>query len=249
MNQTFDRKLTLKNRLKLLENINLMYWYRNLFKIQLTDLNMNEAKVLEIGSGTSPINYLYPNVVTSDILNLEYIDHIFDCHNIESFRDIEDGSLDAIIMTNVLHHLRKPILFINRAASKLKYNGIICATEPYLSFVSKILYKYIHHEKLDLKITAPELNDVSGPLSSSNIALPYLMFFRQKAWLSDLKEKYTIDISSYYTFSSYFISGGISKKIAIPHQIYKRIFKIDSYLANIMPNIFASFFIVKLSRK
>ena len=39
---------------------------------------------------------------------------------IDNLDAIKDNSLDVITLTNVLHHLKNPIAFLNRAASKLK---------------------------------------------------------------------------------------------------------------------------------
>ena len=71
------------------------------------------------------------NVVTSDVLELDYLDLVFDCHEIDKLVRIEDNSLDVITLTNVLHHLKSPIDFLNAAAAKLKPGGKVIATEPY----------------------------------------------------------------------------------------------------------------------
>ena len=71
--------------------------------------------------------------MTSDVLDLDYLDLVFDCHEIDKLDAIEDNSLDVITLTNVLHHLKSPIAFLNRAASKLKPGGKVIATEPFFS--------------------------------------------------------------------------------------------------------------------
>ena len=46
---------------------------------QFKDLPPPEAlSILEIGSGTSPLMRFHPNVVTSDVLELDYLDLVFD---------------------------------------------------------------------------------------------------------------------------------------------------------------------------
>src|SRR6058998_3828603 len=172
-----DRAATLRNRARLGTNKNLLFWYRELYQDQFRDLpDPSTLSILEVGSGTSPLKQFLSNVITSDVLDLDYLDLVFDCHQIDKLDAIEDDSLDVITLTNVLHHLKSPIAFLNRAASKLKSGGKVIATEPFFSVVSTLIFKYLHHEPVDFRISEPELRYVEGPLGSANIALPWLIF-------------------------------------------------------------------------
>ena len=245
-----DKNKTLKNRELLLGNNNLLFWYKKLFEGQLEGINTNRVKVLEIGSGTSPIKLFYKNILTSDIIDVDYVDYVFDCQNIDAVNDIHDESVDCIVFTNVLHHVENPILFFIKSAKKLKRGGQIIATEPYFSILSSIVYRYIHHEEVDFTIHIPKLNNVvAGPLSSSNIALPYLIFFKRDSWLNNLKNIYDISMPKYYTSLAYFLTGGISRKIPCAPWLYKIIFLCDKFLSNLLPRVFTSFFTVRLTKK
>ena len=184
-----DRAATLRNRARLGANKNLLFWYRELYRDQFKDFpNPATLSILEVGSGTSPLKQFLSNVITSDVLDLDYLDLVFDCHEIDKLDAIKDESLDVITLTNVLHHLKSPIVFLNRAASKLKPGGKVIATEPFFSLLSTPIFKYLHHETVDFRIAEPELKDVHGPLASANIALPWLIFFRRRDWLESLNE-------------------------------------------------------------
>src|SRR6266487_2685215 len=175
-----DRAITLRNRARLGANQNLLFLYRELYRDQFKDFpNPAALSILEIGSGTSPLKQFLPSVITSDVLDLDYLDLVFDCHEIDKLDAIADNSLDVITLTNVLHHLKSPIEFLNRAASKLKVGGKVIATEPFFSVLSTPIFKYLHHEPVDLQISEPELAKVQGPLASANIALPWLIFFQR----------------------------------------------------------------------
>src|SRR6266481_8449647 len=109
-----DRAATLRNRARLVANKNLLFWYRELYRDQFRDLpNPATLSILEIGSGTSPLKQFLSNVITSDVLDLEYLDLVFDCHEIDKLDSIKDNSIDVITLTNVLHHLKKPLEFVN----------------------------------------------------------------------------------------------------------------------------------------
>lgn len=247
-----DRAATLRNRARLGANKNLLFWYRELYRDQLKDLPDPAAlSILEIGSGTSPLKQFLPNVVTSDVLDLDYLDLVFDCHEIDKLGAIEDNSLDVITLTNVLHHLKSPIAFLNRAASKLKSGGKVIATEPFFSLVSTPIFKYLHHEQVDFRISEPELKDVQGPLASANIALPWLIFFRRRDWVESLNEKYNVEKCSLRSFTalSYMATGGISRKLPIPRWVYRAFFPMDLFLSRCFPRLSASFFTVVLPRR
>src|SRR5437762_14153887 len=110
-----DRAATLRNRARLGANKNLLFWYRELYRDQFRDLpDPSTLSILEVGSGTSPLKQFLSNVMTSDVLDLDYLDLVFDCHEIDKFDGIMDDSLDVITLTNVLHHLKRPIEFLNQ---------------------------------------------------------------------------------------------------------------------------------------
>jgi len=246
-----DRAATLRNRAQLSANKNLLFWYRELYRDQFKDFaNPAALSILEIGSGTSPLKRFLPNVITSDVLDLDYLDIVFDCHEIDRLDAVEDNSLDVITLTNVLHHLKSPILFLNRAATKLKAGGKVVATEPFFSALSTPIFKYLHHEAIDFRISEPELGQVQGPLASANIALPWLIFFRRPEWLQRLNDNFDLTAFSVRPFSalSYMATGGISHRLPVPGFLYRMLFLADLALSRRFPAFCAAFFTVTLTR-
>jgi SAM-dependent methyltransferase len=250
--QAEDRATTLRNRAQLAGNKNLLFWYRRLYRDQFRDLpNPQALSILEVGSGTSPLKQFLSNVITSDVLDLDYLDLVFDCHEIDKLNAIKDNSIDVITLTNVLHHLKSPIGFLNCAASKLKSGGKVIATEPFFSVLSTPVFKYLHHEPVDFRISEPELGEVQGPLASANIALPWLIFFQRREWLQRLNENFDIATFSTRPFSalSYMATGGISRKLPIPHFLYRALFSADLTISQRFPGFCAAFFTVTLVRR
>ena len=247
-----DRAQTLRNRARLGANRNLLFWYRELYRDQFRDFpNASALSILEVGSGTSPLKQFLPNIITSDVLDLDYLDLVFDCHKIDKLDAIKDNSLDVITLTNVLHHLQSPIRFINRASGKLKSGGKVIATEPFFSVLSSPIFKYLHHEPVDFQISEPELAQVHGPLASANQALPWLIFLRRSEWLQRLNQNFDISSLSVRPFTalSYMMTGGISHKIPIPHFLYRAWFPVDLAFSRWLPRLCASFFTVTLTRR
>ena len=250
--QAKDRAATLCNRARLGANKNLLFWYRELYRDQLKDFpNPAALAILEIGSGTSPLKQFLSNVVTSDVLDLEYLDLVFDCHEIDKLDAIKDNSLDVITVTNVLHHLKSPIVFLNAAAAKLRSGRKVIATEPFFSVLSTPIFKYLHHEPVDFRISEPELGDLEGPLVLANIALPWLIFFRNREWLQRLNDNYDVGNLSirYFTALSYMITGGISHRLPVPSLLYRMLFPLDLGLSRCFPKFCAAFCTVTLTRR
>src|SRR5262249_32805393 len=247
-----DRVLTLRNRARLDANKNLLFWSRQLYRDQFTDFpDPGALSILEIGTGTSPLKQFLSNVVTSDVLNLDYLDLLFDCHEIDKLDAIEDNSLDVITLTNVLHHLKSPIAFLNRAASKLKSGGKVIATEPFFSVLSTAIFKYLHHEPVDFRISEPELGEVHGPLASANIALPWLIFFQNREWRQRLNDNFDVPglATRPFTALSYMVSGGISHRLPIPQFLYRMLFCVDFAISRRFPRSCAAFFTLTMTRR
>ena len=248
-----DRAATLKNRAKLRDNKNLYAWYQALYEHQFSKLsgNMKDKNILEIGSGSSPLKLLYPDVMTSDVLALDYLDYVFDCHEIGSSTVFADGELDVITLTNVLHHLRAPLQFLHGAARKLGPKGVLIATEPYYSAISTPIYRLLHHEDTDFQIKQPVLNNFVGPLTSANMALPQLIFFRHPSWSASLwkyyrKERFEI---AFFSSLSYMLTGGMSYKVPVPAWLYRRLLPLDLHLGSLLPDLAAAFFTIYLWKK
>lgn len=247
-----DIEATLKNRNVLFQRKNFLYWYKRLYERLLgTKESVSGLRILEVGSGTSPLKHFYPTVLTSDIMPLDYVDYVFDAHDIDGLSKIENESLDVITLTNVLHHMQDPISFLSRARNKLRTGGRVIMVEPYFSNLSKLIYLYLHHEPTNFDVDVPCLSEVTGPLSSANIVIPYMIFWGKKNWISQVLKYYTIDESKtfYYTGISYMITGGISHNIVMPHWLYKGIWKIDNWLANSFHRKIAAFFSITLVKK
>jgi hypothetical protein len=140
--------------------------------------------------------------------------------------------------------------FLNKAARKLKAGGLLIATEPYFSFLSTLIYRYLHHEPVDFSITKPELTDVRGPLCSANQALPWLIFTRPE-WRKEAEQNYEFESRPFrfFTALSYFATGGISRRIPVPLFVYRAFFALDLCLSRLFPNAFAAFFTITLRRK
>jgi SAM-dependent methyltransferase len=202
-------------------------WYK---KIQinlpyglLKSISKNKLDVIELGSGGGFFKEFYPNVITSDLFIIPEIDIIADACKLP----FKDKSLDAIVMTNVFHHIRNVNTFLNEAIRCLRKNGCILMVEPWYSPWSEFIYKNFHSEPFD-RLAKWEL-PLKGPLSTANQALPWIVFERD---INIFQSKYSnLQIKKIELIMplSYIISGGLSFSSLMPGFLYKFIRFIENF--------------------
>jgi SAM-dependent methyltransferase len=186
-------------------------WYKELIHISKT---VGSGKYLEIGSGGGFLKEVFPEVITSDILDLPVVDKVFSAEEIP----FEEGELASIVMLNVFHHIPKPYLFLKEAERTLKPGGKIVMIEPANSALGRFIYKNFHHEPFDPD--GPREIHAGNPLSHSNQALPYIYFEKDVALFEKEFPKLKISSVRYHTPFLYVISGGVSRNAMLPYFLY-----------------------------
>lgn len=169
-----------------------------------------EGLLVEIGSGGGFIKKFIPTVITSDIIDLPDIDKVFSAEKIE----FNDSSVSAFFLLNVFHHIKSPRKFIYEVQRCLKPNGELVLIEPSNTFWGRFIRKNIHHEPYDTS-AGWEL-DGSRPMSDCNLALPWIVFIRDRNTFE--KEFPHLKIIRYESKwpLKYLLSGGINYKSIIP---------------------------------
>lgn len=173
--------------------------------------------ILELGSGGGFIKEVYPDIITSDVLELPTVDKIFSACQMP----FEDGSLDAIMMIDVLHHIPDVRAFFREATRCLKPGGRMAMIEPANTLWARFIYQHFHHEDFDPK--AEWEFPSSGPLSTANGALPWIVFHRDRAIFQQEFPKLKILTCQCHTPLRYLISGGLTLKQLVPSWCYSAI--------------------------
>jgi SAM-dependent methyltransferase len=182
-------------------------WYRML----AAELPSGSGGALEIGSGAGHCLRFIPDLITSEIFPCPSVRVVFDARQLP----FASGSLRAIVMTNVLHHIPRVEYFFTEASRCLRSNGRILMIEPWVTPWSKFVYKRLHHEPFD-----PQAADWSfpstGPLSGANGALPWILFVRDRTkFLSHFPDLIVEQIRPFMPFR-YLVSGGVGMRSLMP---------------------------------
>jgi SAM-dependent methyltransferase len=186
-------------------------WYKSFIE---TARSVKNGKYLEIGSGGGFLKDEFPEVITSDILDLPVVDKVFSAEQLP----FQNEELGCIMMLNVFHHIPKPYLFLKEAERTLVKGGKIIMVEPANSNLARFIYKRFHHEPFDE--TGPREIEPGNPLSNSNQALPYIYFERDTELFKNEFPLLKIKETKYHTPFLYVLSGGVSRSPMVPYFLY-----------------------------
>ena len=185
------------------------------------------GKIVELGSGGGFLKEMIPNIITSDILPLATNDMTFSALNIPFSAD----SLSGLFMVDTFHHLPDARQFLNEANRVLKEGGKLIMVEPANSLWGRFIYTRFHHEPFEPKGNW-QIPD-TGSLSSANIALPCIVFVRDKAIFESNFPDLVIEEITFHTPLRYILSGGVSFKQLVPDLSYPFFRKFDAFLSSL----------------
>jgi SAM-dependent methyltransferase len=196
--------------------------------------------VLELGSGAGFLRELLPHVITSDVLKTPGVELVADACALP----LPDGSLDAIVMTDVFHHIPDVRRFLQEAERCVRPGGKVVMVEPWRTPWSEWVYTRLHAEPF-----VPQGGwDIprSGPLSGANGALPWIVFERDRAVFMRTYPRWQINAIEPLMPFAYLLSGGVSMRSLAPGILYRWIRALERRFT---PRRWAMFAIIELERK
>lgn len=201
--------------------------YRDIYRSfsSLIDNNSQNMKIVEIGSGSGFIKEIIPSAITSDVMNLPYLDMQLSIMEMP----FEDNSIDAFLMYNVFHHLSDAHAALTEMTRCLKQNGQIILIEPSNTLWGKFVSKYLHYEPYDENGDWEFKGD--DPLKNANTALPYIVFIRDRDRFVREFPRLTIENIKFHNCFIYLISGGLSYRQFMPSFTYPFFRFIEQLLA------------------
>ena len=187
-------------------------WYRDI----VAALPPCDGPVLELGSGAGFLNEFIPGLITSEIFATPGAALVMDAHAMP----VRDGSLRAIVMTNVLHHLARPSRFFAEAARCVKPGGAIIMIEPWVTAWGRWVYTHLHHEAFEPEAPRWEFPQ-TGPLSGANGALPWILFVRDRERFEQDFPMWKVQTIRPIMPFRYLISGGVSMRSLTPNWTFE----------------------------
>ena len=104
---------------------------------------------VELGSGPGFAREFIPDLELTDLVRAPWHDREVSAEALP----FADGSVGALVLFDVLHHLPSPRRFFDGGGARAaRRAGRIVMCEPYISPLSYPVYKFLHEEPLDLSV-------------------------------------------------------------------------------------------------
>lgn len=210
-------------------------WYQ-----RIVSALTHRKDVLELGSGAGFLPELLPDVITSEVFETPGIQLVADACDLP----LPDRSLDAIVMTDVFHHIPDVGRFLREAARCIRPGGKIIMVEPWRTPWSEWVYTRLHSEPF-----VPQGGweiPKTGPLSGANGALPWIVLERDRAVFEREYAQWQIKAIEPLMPFSYLLSGGVSMRSLVPGWLYSMVRVLESRLDQ---KKWAMFALIELERK
>lgn len=214
-------------------------WYR----LILARIPEGSGRVLELGSGAGFLGQYIPELIASEAFLCSGIQLVLDGRLLP----FSSGSLKAIVLVDVLHHIPDSRAFLAEAQRCLRSGGSVVMIEPWVSTWSRLVYTRLHHEPFD-----PARGDWTfpgtGPLSGANGALPWIMFERdRRTFESEFPELQVRTVRPFMPFR-YLVSGGVSMRQLMPEMTFDLWRRLETTLSN-WPHHWPMFALIHLARR
>lgn len=181
-------------------------------------------RLLEIGSGGGFFADLAPHVITSDCVPAQGVQRVVDACQLSAA--FAPGSLDAITMFNVFHHLPDVTGFLRGASQVLRPGGRIVMVEPWFTALGQWFYRALHHEPYS---PDPEHWQVigEGRLAGANSRLPTSVFRDSDDRFA--REFPALKIVRRQPFHKwpYLLSGGLRLNTRVPRRLARAVLQLD----------------------
>lgn len=167
---------------------------------------------LELGSGIGVAREFLPGVVTSDVVQTEYVDCAVDAYAIPC------EAWTTIFALDVFHHLRQPQAFLAAAAAALDPGGRLILAEPAATPFGRLFYRLCHHEPMRPKLVQPPYDfPLEADGSFANMAMASVLLAGKpgpvEAVCGPEWKRIAVD---YHDWLAYPLTGGFSQPQLLP---------------------------------
>jgi SAM-dependent methyltransferase len=182
---------------------------------------------VELGSGPGFAKGVIPELELSDVVRAPWHQHEVDAEALP----FDEGSIGALVLFDVLHHLQRPASFFAEAIRVLRSEGRVVMCEPYVSVLSFPVYRLFHEERLDFTMEpldgAPACGD--DPFDG-NQAIPTQLFVRRRAAFERRFPELRIREVETLAGPAYPASGGFSRRALLPMALWRATLALEERL-------------------
>ncbi len=190
---------------------------------------------IEIGSGPGFAREFIPELELTDVVKAPWHARQMSAEALS----LEAGSAGALVLFDVLHHVPAPARFFEEAARVLRPGGRIVLCEPYISPVSRWVYRRFHPEPVDMSVdplvAAVHATEAARDPFASNQAIPTLIFARDSARVF-ARMFPLLDVVRVERMAglAYPATGGFSHAPFLPVPLWRALFAFENLLPEVV---------------
>jgi SAM-dependent methyltransferase len=140
--------------------------------------------IVEIGAGPGFFQEYCPQLISTDVVPTPYVDVVCDAGSLP----FQSGSVGALVIVDVLHHLLQPLEFLAEAGRILHPGGRLAMIEPWITVPSYLLYRYFHHEECSLAVDVRRpFGDLGKRAFDGNATIPFKLLKQFEPGTSTLR--------------------------------------------------------------
>jgi SAM-dependent methyltransferase len=168
------------------------------------------ASIVELGSGSSYIKELRPQIITSDVTP-GMAEMAIDGRELP----FPDRSVRALLLTHVFHHIPDVDRFLREACRVLVPGGVISMVDETHTPFARFFFHRIHPEPYDEKTVTWSFPEGHNILSS-NQALTWIVFDRDRDRFEREFPMLKLEQRQFLPWFGYLMSGGVNLKTFFP---------------------------------
>jgi SAM-dependent methyltransferase len=182
---------------------------------------------VELGSGPGFARAFIPDLELTDLVKAPWHDREVGAEALP----YADGSLAALVLFDVLHHVPAPHAFFVEAGRVLKPGGRLVMCEPFIGPLSYPVYKLLHEEPVDLLADPLAARDARDPFDS-NQAIPTTLFARARGRAAFAAAFPALEVCAVERLAgpSYPASGGFSRGPLLPRSVWGALHALETRL-------------------
>jgi SAM-dependent methyltransferase len=183
---------------------------------------------IELGGGTGNLKEQLPRAYCTDVVVLPWLNLVADGQRLP-FRS---ESLANLVLFDCLHHIENVALFFDEAQRTLRVGGRIIIMDPYLSWLSWPIYRWLHQEPVDytedpLLLKPPQANRRSF---DANQAVATILFERNHAGFQSRYPGFSIQHLRRLACVAYPLSGGFDHPSLLPQWLLTPMLRLEHQL-------------------
>jgi SAM-dependent methyltransferase len=185
--------------------------YEEWYQAIVEEIPQGDGAILELGCGVGFFGRYLPEAITSDVFPWPDVKVVLDGQCLP----FADGTLRAVVMTDVFHHISNPRSLLGEAARCVRPGGVLVMVEPWVTSWSRWIYRHLHHEPFEPDAERWEFPP-GGPLSGANGALPWIVLERDFAKFRREFPVWQLTKKRLMMPFRYLLSGGVSQRPLTP---------------------------------